>query len=118
MVELPGHGGGHRQCDDGIDGLHAELPPQYAQGGNEQDGVDDEIVDLCWHTSSPEQNGRHTRYTARRDIVGQQEDGPSYGIGDHGDGYHHIVFQFIQHKGFCWLFHSQDINFAAKVRKS
>ena len=82
---------GHGEHGDGIDGLHAELPPQDAEGEEQQDGIDAEIGYLDGESRGPVEDRGQTGQSARSDIVRQQEDVPADAIAHHGDGNHHIV---------------------------
>ena len=116
MIELTEQRQSHREDGDAIDGFYAEAPSQNLQGKEQQEGVDDEIRQVDRNLQSPEQERRHTGNTACRDVVGQQEHGPSYTVAHHADGQQQVVANLLPNSCFRrFLYHS--IIFGDKVTK-
>ena len=78
--------GHHREHHHGVDGLHAEAPPQYPEGHREQHEVEAEEDVLGGQTRAPIDDGRYAGQASHRDVVGQQEELPAHAADDHGDG--------------------------------
>ena len=82
------------ECDDGVDCLHHEPQSEYAQGDNEQGNVDDEVAILNSEPCGIEDDGRHTRHTARHYLVWKQEHGPSERVEQQTEGDENVVPHF------------------------
>ena len=89
----------YRQHNNGEDGLHTELPAQYPQCDQQEDGIDAKVSPLHGNTRTPKKDGRDTWHTTRGDTVGQQEDVPTDTVGHHRDEYRRVILEFIpKHK--------------------
>ena len=89
-----------RQDENGKYRFQAEPEPKDAQGNGQQHQVDKEIGYLDRETCTPIQDRRNTGYTARCNIIGQEEDTPTNGIAHHADGYRHVITKFGKYTRF------------------
>src|SRR5574344_2150115 len=81
---------------DGIEGLDAKLHTQQTKCKNHQYGIDAKIGILHRQADAPEEDGRYARHTTSSDVIGQQKDGPSYAIGQHGYRNQHVITHFLE----------------------
>ena len=88
----------------GKDSLDAELPSQNADGQEQQDEVDGEIDVLYRKPDGEINNGCNAGDASRGDVVGQQEYGPSDAVHNHAQGYHEVIFGFMDSRLFGWKF--------------
>ena len=82
-----------------VDGLHTELPPQYLQGKDEQDNVDEHVRVLDGDVRRIVHDGGDTRHATRSDLVGDEESRPPEGVENQPQCDEQIVLHLCPHVG-------------------
>ena len=82
------------ECYNGVDGLHHESEPEYAQGHNEKCYIDNQIAVFNSKTCGIEDDSRHTGNASRHNLVWKQKHRPSERVEQQTEGDENVVPHF------------------------
>ena len=82
------------ECYNGVDGLHHESEPEYAQGHNEQCYIDNQIAVFNSEACGIEDDSRHTGDASCNYLVWKQKHRPSEGVEQQAESDEDVIFHF------------------------